>query len=501
MNDLIAPDTNEQLEVVSIGTPSQGGVATRGGSGSHILYAPAVNFIGTETFTYTLRDNNGGTSQATVTVTVEAANDPPQAVNDNFTVAEDSLANVFDVLANDTALPDTGETLTVTAVGATNHGGTVTIGDDGKLRYTPATNFNGEESFSYTISDGRGGTATGQVLVTVTPSNDPPTAAADQLSVTKNSTNAALDVLANDSSAPDTGETLTITQVTTSARGVVPTISSDKKRILYTPQANYVGTDTLTYTISDGNGGTAQATVTVNVVEYIPSSLSGFVYYDANNDGIRDASEQPVAGVTITLTGTDYTGAAVSRQATTGSDGAYSFTQLAPGSYKLVETQPTGNVNGVPIMDGKDTIGSQGGQVSANDELTITLVEGTTGTNNNFAELLGRLLAGSLAGNGTDHYVMFASTGLELYAADASGQPTGIRPAAYDHKRRRGIRVRGIDATELRGEARGTAVPALRQHVQPALVDQRRQCGQHLVETGSEGQLHRLPLLHEQHSA
>ena len=95
---------------------------------------------------------------------------------------------------------------------------------------------------------------------------------------------------------------------------MVPTISTDKTRILYTPQANFVGTDTLTYTISDGNGGTAQATVTVNVVEFIPSSLSGFVYYDTNNDGIRDASEQRVAGVTITLTGTDYLGAAVSRR-------------------------------------------------------------------------------------------------------------------------------------------------------------------------------------------
>ena len=301
-----------------------------------------MNFTGTETFTYTLRDSNGGTSQATVTVTVQVANDPPQAVNDSLTVAEDSQANLFDVLANDTTLPDTGETLTVTTLGATNRGGTVTIGDDGKLRYTPATNFNGEESFSYTISDGRGGTATGQVIVTVTAANDNPTAAADQLSVTKNSTNAALDVLANDSSTPDTGETLTITQVTTSSRGVVPTISTDKKRILYTPQANYVGTDTFTYTISDGNGGTAQATVTVNVVEYIPSSLSGYVYYDANNDGIRDTSEQPVAGVTITLTGTDYTGAAVSRQATTGNDGAYSFTQLAPAVINWSRRSPRG---------------------------------------------------------------------------------------------------------------------------------------------------------------
>lgn len=423
-NDLIAPDTNETLEVVSVGATNHGGTAVRGGSGTHILYTPASGFSGTETFTYTLRDSNGATAQATVTVTVEAANDLPQAVNDNFTVEEDSQNNVFDVLANDST-SDVGETLTVTAVSATSHGGTVTIGQDGSLRYTPAANFNGEETFTYTISDGRGGTATAQVRVTVTPVNDPPTANADQFSVQKNSTNVSLDVLANDSSEPDTGETLTITQVTTSARGVTPTISTDQTRILYTPPTDFLGTDTFTYTISDGNGGTATATVTVNIVEYVPSSLSGYVYYDTNNDGIRDSGEQPVVGVTITLTGTDFTGAAVSRQTTTGSDGAYTFTLLPPGTYKLVETQPTGSVNGLPILDGKDTIGSQGGVVSANDEFTITLAEGTNGINNNFAELLGRLLSGKVMANGIALDLSYAGAGLELYAADASGLPTG----------------------------------------------------------------------------
>jgi len=427
-NDLITPDANETLEVVSIGPTSNGGVATRGSSGTHILYTPPVNFVGSETFTYTLRDNNGGTSQATVTVTTQAVNDPPTAVNDAFTVIEDSQSNQFNVLQNDSALPDVDETLSVTAVGTPNKGGTVTIASDGKLIYKPAANFFGTETLTYTLSDGKGGTATGTVVVTVTAVNDAPTAAADSLTVTKNTTNNSLNVLANDSIAPDAGETLVIQSVSTSTKGIVPTISADKQRILYTPPANYTGADSFTYTISDGNGGTAQATATISVVDFVPSSLAGFVYYDTDNDGVKDAGEQGASGVTIKLTGKDYTNADVSRQVTTGTDGSYLFDQLAPGNYKLTETQPTGNVNNLPIIDGKDTIGSQGGQALVNDEFTITLAEGTTGINNNFAELLGRRLGGTVIGTGTAPSTdgwQFANVGVTLYSVDSAGKPTG----------------------------------------------------------------------------
>ena len=67
-------------------------------------------------FTYTIGDGNGGTATATVNVTVTPVNDAPVAVNDAATVAEDSGGDAVDVLANDTTTPDTGETLTVTAV-------------------------------------------------------------------------------------------------------------------------------------------------------------------------------------------------------------------------------------------------------------------------------------------------------------------------------------------------------------------------------------------------
>jgi hypothetical protein len=89
---------------------------------------------------------------------------PPAAVDDTATTAED-VAVTIDVLANDSD-PDAG-TLTIVAV-TQPAGGTVAISDDGmRLVYTPATNFAGEVTFSYTVSDGQGGTATADVTVTV----------------------------------------------------------------------------------------------------------------------------------------------------------------------------------------------------------------------------------------------------------------------------------------------------------------------------------------------
>ncbi len=124
-----------------------------------------------------MSDGNGGTDTATVTVTVTAVNDPPVAVNDSVTVAEDSGATVVDVLANDSIAPDAGETLTVTAVTQPANGTVTLVG--GVVSFTPAANFNGTTSFTYTISDGNGGTATATVTVTVTPVNDPPNAVDD----------------------------------------------------------------------------------------------------------------------------------------------------------------------------------------------------------------------------------------------------------------------------------------------------------------------------------
>ncbi|MCI0378734.1 MAG: choice-of-anchor E domain-containing protein [Gemmataceae bacterium] len=137
--------------------------------------------------------------------------------------------------------------------------------------------------------------------------------------------------------------------------------------------ANSAGTDTIAVTLAD-------ADLTDNNFGEVAGSLSGFVYVDRDDDGVKDADEGGISGVSVTLSGTDVSGQ-VDQTATTGIDGSYSFTGLLAGTYELTETQPD-NFN-----DGKDTIGSQGGTV-ANDHFSgIALAAGQNGTDNNFGEI------------------------------------------------------------------------------------------------------------------
>src|SRR5262249_24065587 len=106
-----------------------------------------------------------------VTVTIEITNADPVATDDTATTNEDA-ATTISVLANDSDPDDV--TLTVTGVGTASHG-TVSYTSTG-VTYTPAANYHGSDSFTYTVSDGHGGTAQGSVEVTVSPVNDAPVA-------------------------------------------------------------------------------------------------------------------------------------------------------------------------------------------------------------------------------------------------------------------------------------------------------------------------------------
>ena len=111
---------------------------------------------------------------AMVAVTVQPVNDPPTAANDAFGVVEGSMNTSLDVLRNDTAAPDVGETLVVTSVTVPMNG-TASVSPGGtSVRYTPNAGYNGPDEFSYTVLDPGGLTATAQVQMTVGPANDPP---------------------------------------------------------------------------------------------------------------------------------------------------------------------------------------------------------------------------------------------------------------------------------------------------------------------------------------
>ena len=119
------------------------------------------------------------------------------------------------------------------------------------------------------------------------------------------------------------------------------------------------------------------------------ASLSGFVYVDANNDGLKQSNEAPIAGVTVTLTGKTSGGVNVSLTTTTNSAGLWSFAGLLAGTYTVTETQPGG------YLDGKDTIGTLGGSTSNDKFSNIVLSTGVNGVNNNFGELPNASLLGT----------------------------------------------------------------------------------------------------------
>src|SRR5262249_34384134 len=123
--------------------------------------------------------------------------------------------------------------------------------------------FNGIEQFSYTVADGLGGFATGNVTIEVSSVNQDSTANSDGFTIPEDSATVSFDVLQNDSTAPDVGETITITAVGPANHGGAVSIVGGF--ISYKPAPNFTGIETFPYTIIDGSGGQAVGTVSVNV--------------------------------------------------------------------------------------------------------------------------------------------------------------------------------------------------------------------------------------------
>lgn len=326
----VDPSSAESLSVTDVSTGSEGGAISIGSSGLFINYSPRSGFQGTETFTYTVSDGRGGSETATVSVSVDLANPPPTPQNDSFTLNEDDDQASFDVLQNDTT-DDPTETLSVADVGTSLQGSQISVSSDGlQVLYRPAANFNGTEIVTYTLRDSGGATADGLMTFTVAAVNDPPTAVNDSLTATSGDATTTLDVLANDTNV-DSGETLQITDVTQPPSGSgTLAIASDGLSLIYTsPSSTFESTFTATYTLSDGNGLTDTATVTVDVQDFVPRDFIGSLNLGAQT------SENILAGVRLQLSGTDITGNTVTTETVVNADGTYSFPNMAPGEYTI----------------------------------------------------------------------------------------------------------------------------------------------------------------------
>lgn len=244
------------VNTTPVSGPSSGSVTLN--SDGTFTYTPNNGFIGTDSFVYQISDGAGGTAQAVAQIQVSPlVTGLLEAKDDSGTTPEETTINIA-VMANDD-LPTSGS-FTITSTSNPSNG-TVSVLSDGTIDYTPDADWFGVDSFTYTLTDASGRTSTATVEVTVTNTQDPPTATADSGSTPEDTTLTSIPILRNDSD-PD-GDTLAVTTVSV-LNGTV-NINGDGT-IDYTPNLNFTGTDTVTYTISDGNGGSATSTVLINVV-------------------------------------------------------------------------------------------------------------------------------------------------------------------------------------------------------------------------------------------
>ncbi|MEM8973609.1 MAG: Ig-like domain-containing protein [Pseudomonadota bacterium] len=274
-NDIDAD--GDTLNIAAVTQGSFGSVAIDP-SGNTVTYTPNGGSTGTDSFTYTIDDGNGGVQDtATVTVSVlEAPNNPPVAVDDDDIVVDEDGSVTFQPGGNDT--DSDGDTVVAAAIASDPSNGVAVVNADNTVTYTPNANYNGSDTFEVQVTDGNGGFDTSTVVVTVNAVNDAPVANNDA-ATTSQDTAVVINVLANDTDADLDG--LTVTVVTDGDNG---TVVSNGGSVTYTPNAGFVGDDSFTYTASDGEGGTNTATVNVTVNSF-PTPV-----YDAPAEMVFDGS-------------------------------------------------------------------------------------------------------------------------------------------------------------------------------------------------------------------
>ncbi|MFM2646037.1 tandem-95 repeat protein [Vibrio diabolicus] len=253
-------DDADTLIVTNVTIESGNGTLIDNNDGSW-TYIPEADDDTEVSFSYDIIDDDGGVINGTANLDIKPVNDAPIATNDAIQTDEDSQV-VIDVLANDSDIE--GDDLSITSASVSEKQGIVEI-VDGKLVFTPAENFNGNATISYTISDGELEDEA-QVSVTVNSVNDAPIALNDA-TITEEDTSVTIDVLPNDTDID--GDALSIESASVlSDQGQVEIIDG---KLVFTPTENFNGDVEITYTVTDG-ALTDEATVkvTVNAVNDTP---------------------------------------------------------------------------------------------------------------------------------------------------------------------------------------------------------------------------------------
>jgi len=264
---VVANDTDpddDPLVVTLLVAPSEGSLIL--GANGSFTYAHGGGGTASDIFVYQVDDGNGGLSSATVKFSLIAPNLPPVALNDLLVLDEDTLGLIFP-LAND-ADPD-GDPLTFFDF-TQPEAGLLDITLEGALRYVPPADYSGEFTVGYSIGDGRGGSASAILTIIVNPVNDFPQGGPDAV-VLSSYLPRIISVLDNDVDVDS--DALFLESVVGDLSGTV--IVNPDGTITYYPQPGWVGTETFSYVLSDGVGGTDTVLVSVQIPASVLTTADG----------------------------------------------------------------------------------------------------------------------------------------------------------------------------------------------------------------------------------
>ena len=284
------PDVGDEIYVQGIDTTDTVGSVSLIGNGEY-QYDPsgaydylAVGESATDSFEYTVTDGRGGNDTAAVTILINGVNDTPVANDDSgdgYLTEFETPLTTPNILSNDFD-PDISDVLMIDDIDASSILGSVTDNQDGTLLYTPAFGFSGSETFTYTISDGNGGSDTASITVVVKDPNENPVAVDDN-DATLRDVERTTPVIANDTDSDGTIDPTSVAIVSQPTNGSVT--NNFNGTVTYTPNSGFVGTDSYTYTVRDDDGAVSN-TATVEILVTAPSS--GEILFEDSFEGLGD---------------------------------------------------------------------------------------------------------------------------------------------------------------------------------------------------------------------
>jgi gliding motility-associated-like protein len=259
IND-VDPDGDHLIALLAE-PPANGTVVDQGG---FFIYIPHQDFYGTDSFTYYANDGQQNSSPTLVTITILPVNDAPIAFDDAISTNEDTPVNI-PILSNDIDVDDILVASMIVVVDGPSQGTLAINTTTGTVIYTPNLDYNGGDSFTYQVKDASDALSNiATVNITINPVNDAPVANAD-FATTPEEIPVSIQVLGNDTDVDNMPETSSLSVVNGPANGSA-VVQPSTGTILYTPQKDFTGSDSFTYTVTDADGATsAPATVTVTV--------------------------------------------------------------------------------------------------------------------------------------------------------------------------------------------------------------------------------------------